>query len=148
MTSWKLIIRSLIYYWRTHLGVLLGATFATAVIVGALVVGDSVRYSLKNMTLSRLGKVYLAIDSKYRYFRTELAEELKSDLGEPIASALMLRGIVINSDNTRRANNVQVLGVDNNFWKFRNNDLPDVELGDSYAVINERLAKKNRCQDK
>ncbi len=68
MTSCRLIIRSLLYYWRTNIGILLGSAITTAVIVGALVVGDSVRYSLKNIAISRLGKVQLAIDSKNRSF--------------------------------------------------------------------------------
>ena len=43
MNSLRLITRSLAYYWRTHLGVLLGAAAGAAVMVGALAVGDSVR---------------------------------------------------------------------------------------------------------
>ncbi len=144
MTSCRLIIRSLLYYWRTNIGILLGSAITTAVIVGALVVGDSVRYSLKNIAISRLGKVQLAIDSKNRYFRTELLSDLKSDLGEPIASALLLHGIAINTENSLRANNVQVFGIKENFWKFRINDVDhfDTDLDENYAIINERLAKK------
>jgi len=42
MTLWKLVRNSLRFYWRTHIGVALGVAISTAVIVGALVVGESV----------------------------------------------------------------------------------------------------------
>ena len=35
MTWGSLVARSLRFYWRSHLGVLLGATFAVAILVGA-----------------------------------------------------------------------------------------------------------------
>ena len=53
--------RTLIHFWRTHLAVIAGAAIATAVLVGALVVGDSVRASLRQLTLERLGAVDLAL---------------------------------------------------------------------------------------
>ena len=47
--------RSLSYFWRIQLAVLFGAAVATAVLTGALLVGDSVRGSLRDLTLDRLG---------------------------------------------------------------------------------------------
>ena len=46
VTFLKLAIRSLSYYWRINVTVALGVAAATAVLTGALVVGDSVRESL------------------------------------------------------------------------------------------------------
>ena len=60
MTFWQLCLRSLRYHWRAHLGVLLGVVISTAVLVGALAVGDSVRFSLRQMALARLGEVVKA----------------------------------------------------------------------------------------
>ena len=56
MTFWTLIRRSLRFHARAHLGVVLGAAIGSAALIGALVVGDSVRESLTNMALRRLGK--------------------------------------------------------------------------------------------
>jgi hypothetical protein len=39
----RLVTKSIRHYWRTHLGVVAGAAVATAVLVGAMVIGDSVR---------------------------------------------------------------------------------------------------------
>ena len=55
MSLWRLAKQSLGFYWRTNLGVLLTVVVSTAILTGALVVGDSVRYSLRMMVRSRLG---------------------------------------------------------------------------------------------
>ena len=70
--------RSLIHFWRIHLAVLLGTAVATAVLTGALLVGDSVRGSLRDLTLDRLGRIDYALVSE-QFFREELASELMSD---------------------------------------------------------------------
>ena len=71
MSLWQLARRSLLFYWRTNLGVLLSVLVSTAVLAGALVVGDSVRYSLGNMVSARLGRTELALVSGERFFRAE-----------------------------------------------------------------------------
>ena len=43
MTFRTLIRRSLRFHWRAHVGVVLGAAVGSAALIGALVVGDSVR---------------------------------------------------------------------------------------------------------
>ena len=50
-----LILRTARFYWRTNLAVTLGVAAAVAVLAGALVVGDSVRDSLRDIALGRLG---------------------------------------------------------------------------------------------
>ncbi len=61
MTPWHLIRRSIRYHWRLHLGVLLGAAVGAAVLVGALFVGDSVRTTLREQALRRIGPFDLAL---------------------------------------------------------------------------------------
>ena len=61
MTTRTLIRRSLRHHWRGHLGVLLGAAVGSAALIGALVVGDSVRGSLRETALQRLGWVDAAM---------------------------------------------------------------------------------------
>src|SRR6185503_3147049 len=69
MTLRTLILRSLRFHWRGHLGVLLGAAIGSAALIGALVVGDSVRISLRELALQRLGNVHFAMDTGDRLFR-------------------------------------------------------------------------------
>ena len=84
MKTGPLLLRSLLHYWRTNLAVLLGVVAATAVIGGALVVGDSVRDSLKQMSLDRLGNVSHAL-SGGRFVREDLADLLSGDLNPTAA---------------------------------------------------------------
>jgi putative ABC transport system permease protein len=141
MTLWKLVTNSLRFYWRTHIGVVIGVAISTAVIVGALVVGESVKYSLKAISLSRLGKTQFAMASQDRYFRAKLADDLEKELGTLVIPALMLKGIVINSDSNLRANQVQIFGIDDRFWKLRNKTKNNITGQGDFLIINDRLSR-------
>ena len=72
MSRWRLVFRSLLFYWRPHLGIVLGSILATTVITGALLIGDSVRHTLTTMAHNRLGRVQLALGPSDRFFRDDL----------------------------------------------------------------------------
>ena len=65
MTPASLIRRSLYYYWRTNLAVIAGVAIAVSVLSGALLVGDSVRGSLKDLFLGRLGRASLVLSGAH-----------------------------------------------------------------------------------
>ncbi len=75
MTPGLLLRRSLSYHRGIHVAVALGVAVGTAVLAGALLVGDSVRGSLRGLTLDRLGAIDYALVTD-RYFREALAQEL------------------------------------------------------------------------
>jgi len=147
MNTFKLIARSLVHYRRTHAGIAAGAAVATAVLVGALVVGDSVRYSLRRIALSRLGNVQVAMAGFDRFFGAEpgadandLAAAMSAELGAVVAPALVLDGSAALPDGSARANRVQVVWVDGRFW--RAGGARDLLAGAAHdeAVINSTLA--------
>ena len=155
MNALKLIIRSAAYYWRTHAGVAAGAAVATAVLVGALVVGDSVRYTLRTLALRRLGDTTVAMSSADRFFRAEstdvpsvgpapggLAASMQPDLHAPIAPVLMLDGSAKTPDGAGRANQVQVVGADGRFWALGGAANPLAGAAPDEAVINDHLARQ------
>jgi hypothetical protein len=74
MSTLRLILVSLWYHRRIHVAVALGVAAGTAVLTGALVVGDSMRGSLRRLTLERLGRIELALVTD-RFFRAELADQ-------------------------------------------------------------------------
>ncbi|MGD9857628.1 MAG: hypothetical protein AB7U20_22010, partial [Planctomycetaceae bacterium] len=118
MTAFRLITDSLRHYWRTNLAVVLGVVAATAVIGGALVVGDSVRDSLRQMSLDRLGGVNFALSGQ-RFFREELADELADGWVDGLAApAISLTGSVVRDEDstTHRSSGVDIYGVDERFW--------------------------------
>ena len=142
MTSWTLALRGLVFYARSHLGALLGAAVGSAVLVGALVVGDSVRGSLREMALARLGKVDVALASNDRLFRQDLARELGAILKVSVAPVLQLPGTATTGNADARANQVQVLGVDERFWQLAAEAPGFSEIAPGSVVLNEPLAKR------
>ena len=102
--------RSLIYYWRVHLGLLLGTAVAATVLTGALVVGDSMRGSLRDLGLERLGRIDYALIAAH-FFRSDLAPALLGDC----APAILLRGGVRHAATHARAAGVQIQGIDTRF---------------------------------
>ena len=116
MSLWRLVIRSIGFYWRTNLAVLLAVVVATGVLTGALAVGDSVRYTLQKTLEARLGQVQFAVLPQGRYFRAALADDLEQQLGGTVAPVLQVSGIITNDDGSQRVNRVQVLGVTDKFY--------------------------------
>ena len=143
MSSWRLILRSLIHHRRSHFAVALGVMAATAVLTGALLVGDSMRASLMHLALDRLGRIDEVLLSD-RFFRQRLSEEL--DLGDYFQDALpaiLLRATLENPENNLRASDVTTLSCDERFWSLGNHDLPkDARPGDGQVVLNEPLARE------
>ena len=141
-----LVARSLRFHWQSHLGVVLGAAVATTVLVGALVVGDSVRWSLRRMALARLGKAELALVAPERFVRAALAGELSGDCATPAAAVLQVRGMAARLDRAARVTDVQVLGVDEDFWAMGDAGPPLAAGSKAGAVINERTARALRVK--
>ena len=117
MSLWKLVKKSIGFYWRTNVGVFLAVLVSAAVLTGGLLVGDSVRYSLRRLVTARLGQVERAIVGGERFFRRQLADDLsrkfrKAGAAVDSAAVLSLRGLIADSEGARRVNQVEVLGVD------------------------------------
>lgn len=112
------MLRGLIHHARVHLAVVLGAAVATAVLTGALLVGDSVRGSLRDLVLDRLGSIDQALLSQ-RFFREQLADDLEQAApAVRTAPAILLQGSAVHADTGARASGIQVLGVDHRFLRL------------------------------
>jgi len=108
-----LLRRNLTWYWRTHLAVLLGVATSVGVLGGALLVGESVRSSLQDLVLNRLGNVSFVI-SGATFFREQLASSFDSAC--PI---IALDGVIVHEPSARRASAVHIYGVNDCFWRFQ-----------------------------
>ncbi|EEF60550.1 ABC transporter permease [Pedosphaera parvula] len=146
MTFWKLIFRSLRFHARAHLGVIIGAAVGSAALVGALVVGDSVKESLHELGLLRLGRVDHAIAAGDRFFRAELANQIHPSEKSRSAAVLQLPGTVSSQDASARANQVQILGVDAGFWDLANQSPGIAEIPKDAVVLNQPLASQLKAK--
>ncbi|MGB8166299.1 MAG: FtsX-like permease family protein, partial [Chthoniobacteraceae bacterium] len=130
----SLVLSGARFYWRTHLGVVLGAALAAMVLTGSLLVGDSVKATLRRQAELRVGKASVALVGGDRFFRSQLAD----DLGADAAPALLLRGSVARVDGASRVNSAQVMGVDARFWKLA--PTPAADLAKDSIALNQRAA--------
>ena len=142
MSTWSLVLKSFRFYARSHVGTLLGVAVGTMVLVGALLVGESVRGSLRDMAEARLGRVELALPSNDRLFRAELASQLRAELRTGTAALLQLPGVAKRPSGETRANNIVVMGVNEAFWKLALEQPEFAEIPEDSIVLNERLAKQ------
>ena len=79
-TTGQFLRRSLRHHARSHIAVAIGVIVAAMVIGGALIVGDSIRDSLRRLTFLRLSGVDFAVVSP-RFFREESVATLRQQPG-------------------------------------------------------------------
>lgn len=132
MASIPLTRRSLAHYRRTHLAVVVGVAVAVAVLTGSLLVGDSVRGSLRQLALQRLGAAHWVITSSV-FFREALAGEMAAhpDFSRQFGAVcplLVQEGWLTQPETGLRAAGVSVYGVDERFWRFQGVE-PDPDFG-------------------
>src|SRR5215475_9032282 len=144
MNAVTLVKQNLTHYWRTNLAVILGVATAVAVLSGALLVGDSVRASLRDLALTRLGKTDLVITAP-GFFRERLADDLQSH--DQFAAnfngacpIIALEAVVTRDENNARAGGVQIYGVDERFWKFHGANVRTPEGND--ILVSRSLAQE------
>jgi hypothetical protein len=147
MRPLQLVHRSLAYYWRTNVAVVCGVGVAVAVLAGALLVGESVRASLRELAVGRLGRTDHLIASTH-FFRQALAHDIaaRPEFTSCCATAyglIALDGIVLSPDNGTRAAGVAIYGIDEDFWKFHDRPSPG-ELRPREAWVSEALARELR----
>src|SRR5262245_16612139 len=117
----NLIRASLRHYRGLHALVIGGLAVAVAVLAGALLVGASVRASLRDLALARLGATEIVVSST-TFFREQLAADLKDARIKQAVPILAVTAAVTHEDSRRTANRVFVFGVDERFLKFQMED--------------------------
>jgi ABC-type antimicrobial peptide transport system permease subunit len=144
MTFFRLLLRNLLYHWRGNGAVLLGVAVGTAALTGALLVGDSLRGSLRALAKRRLAGVDYALVSG-RFVRADLARDMDVPGVEPVT---WLQGSVSTippegaRELPRRVGRVNVIGWADNNWRIPGGQyfLPQPPL-DGQVLLNEALAK-------
>ncbi|MCX6878254.1 MAG: hypothetical protein NTW21_31245 [Verrucomicrobia bacterium] len=115
MTATSFILRGLWFFRSSYLGVLAGAALGAMVLLGALMAGDSVKATLRQVAAARLGKVDAVLMGGDRFFRAALADDLTEAAAAPV---LFVKATVTVPRSGRALGGVQVLGVDRRFWQF------------------------------
>lgn len=142
MNLGRLVSRSLVHYRRTGAVVVFGLAIASAVITGSLVIGDSVKGSLRDTALSRLGRIDYALRAP-RHFRTALADELMSDpqvssAVDGVFAAMATVGAARDPQSGAVVPDVSVLGVEAGYLSLQQGGVG--ELQGRQCAINRALA--------
>ncbi len=140
MSIFKYILKSLIHFKKQHLSVFAGTLISTAVLTGALIVGDSIKFSLKQIVDTRLGNTRFALQTGERFVRNALADEISDDLGIKASALLQTKGIAINSELGLRNNKTDIYGIDKSFWELSNINIQGLNNNEVY--ISKNLAQR------
>ena len=151
-----LVLRTILHYYRLLLPVALGVAVSSAVIVGALLVGDSMRGSLKDIAMDRIGSIDSVVLAP-RWFDAKRLEQaataLSSNDGQPteIHGLLLLPSVVAEIQDrsgesegkitTRRSTELTLLGTDEAFWNLGSIRPARLPKGNE-LVLNASLAEK------
>ena len=139
---------SLRYYAATNALVVLGVAVAVAVLAGALLVGGSVRESLKQIALGRLGNTDVIVNSP-TFFRTALSDDILKnrgpEAGNSVAPLIVAGGAVSHDESKRSAGRVMVYGVDERFFNFHSRHPAPSRLGRE-ALVSDALAAELGAQ--
>ncbi|RKU13243.1 hypothetical protein C6501_09610 [Candidatus Poribacteria bacterium] len=132
------------HYWQIHLIVALCTAVATGVLAGALIVGDSMRGSLRDITLERLGSIQHALIADH-FFKPDILNR------QPTVPAILLNGTVVAAETETRASKVNVYGVDDTFFRlWKNSAGPNLSSATDKPfadiVINEALQNELKVQ--
>lgn len=144
----SLVLRTVLHFYKLLLPVAAGVAVSTAVIVGALLVGDSMRGSLRYIAMDRIGSIDRIVLAP-RWFREEtLAAPRTNGTADPLHGFLHVDAVVAEYQirsgeeiQTNRATEMTLLGIDETFWQMSRiapNPLPSKEQ----IVLNQSLASK------
>ena len=138
LSALALVRRGLRHHWRGHLAVALGIAIAGSVLVGALIVGDSVRASLRALVSERLGGAEVAIVTHAHGVRSSLAGELQASLGAEtqVAPILTVNAVLSTPEDGGVVAGVTLLGVTKDYWRA---------LGQAPPATLEEALRPNRA---
>ncbi len=139
MNGFRLVLNSLFHYRWINVSVLAGVALTSAILSGALVVGDSVKESLRRNADARISRIGPVLVAGERFVSASLADRV----GESVAPILQVAGTASNRDGGQRVNRIQILGVDDRFWNLSvGGKSPDGWDDDRWMAVNEPLGSR------
>ncbi|MEI8372490.1 MAG: FtsX-like permease family protein [Planctomycetota bacterium] len=139
MSLFHLILLSIRHFWKMNVAVACGVAVGTAVLTGALLVGDSMQGSLRDLVLAGLGRIDEVLIADH-FFREELAGDKASGSSEVPVILYSASVETVHPAPPARVDQVNLIGCDERFWQLGNGDGP-APLARDEIVLNEPLAR-------
>ena len=125
------------------MAIAMGVAAATAVLTGALLIGQSMRQSLRELSLDRLGRTDEMLVSQ-GFFNPQAVAPSKSAASSLTVAAILFNNGTVETEaptnQAQRASNVNVFGVPDEFWKLDLGDGAVKKLAGEGVAINQALA--------
>ena len=139
MSPFRLILLSLRHFWKMNLAVACGVAVGTAVLTGALLVGDSMQGSLRDLMLAGLGRIDEVLVADH-FFREQLAGDKAS--GGSAAPVIFYSASVetVHPAPLARVDQVNLIGCDERFWQLGSSG-PTIPLARDEIVLNEPVSR-------
>ncbi len=142
LSRWTMALASFRHYPRLMWPIALGIAAATATIIGALLVGDSLRGSLRFLALDRIGKIDHVVLAP-NFFDGQAIKNHEGDPGT-IQPVILFPSTSLETkvgDQLSRASGVLTLGIDDSFWSL-GEPLDAPAISDNEIFLNEALANE------
>ncbi|MBI5866580.1 MAG: ABC transporter permease, partial [Planctomycetes bacterium] len=135
----------LLHYWRAHLAVALGVAAGASALVGAMLVGDSLRGSLRDQAAARTAGIDFAVVAGAP-FADDLPQRLGTRLREigqaaEVLQALRLPAAVRSADSGERVNGAAVYGIDGSWARSPHSVFSHAPAEDE-AILSDALARE------
>ncbi|MGA2254341.1 MAG: FtsX-like permease family protein, partial [Thermoguttaceae bacterium] len=139
MSQFRLILLSVRHFWKMNVAVACGVAVGTAVLTGALLVGDSMQGSLRDLVLAGLGRIDEVLVADH-FFREELAGDKSS--GSAAAPVILYSASVETVDPAppARVDQVNLIGCGERFWQLGSGGPPTPPNRDE-IILNEPVAR-------
>lgn len=142
----SLVLRTIFHFYRWLLPVAAGVAVCCAVIVGALLVGDSMRGSLKHIAMDRIGSIDRVVVAP-RWFRAQTLGN-HADLHGCVRIDTVVAESLRDRDGkleTQRVTEMTLFGIDDSFWELGSVRPKSAPRGEQ-IVVNRALAEKLGAQ--
>ncbi|MDR2578463.1 MAG: ABC transporter permease [Chitinispirillales bacterium] len=141
---WNLARRNFVFYLRKNILFAAGCAVSAVVLIGALLIGTSLRESIRGLYLPRLGEVRWTAASSTGQFRESLADSIAARLAVKTAPVLLQTGSVGVAGKNERAHRVNIIGVDERFWELGGSggNIVNKNFDGNSAIVNSALAEK------
>ena len=120
----------------------MGVAISTAILTGALIVGDSMQHSMQQMVNQRLGPISHTLTAGDRYFTSGLAKRIEKGTNLQVLPVLQLESSAVLGGGQKRLPKVQVFGVDSQFDSFFDLNPFYGQLEANEVIVSTNLAEK------
>jgi putative ABC transport system permease protein len=140
MTPLRLIMRTMRHFMGSNLATAAGIAIATAVVCGALIIGNSLQMSLERIVAYRLGNISHTITAGERIFTKELGSKTTANGQYSSAPVLKTEAIASIQGSNIRINKVDVWGIDSQFDHVAGKSSKKLTVEENEIVISRNLA--------